>query len=137
MTEINYAEAQEQDTHWRIKERAMMKRHLRERTQLLSKQLHYKIMLMVVKLNLPRLTEREVMAIELQLHSQMNLKSHQEVNCSLIGKQNEEDKKALKRKFSTDPKELIAERNGEATTRHQEATGPRRERTAPTKLQGE
>lgn len=75
MQECNYAEAQELDARWRIKERVMMKRHLQERIQLLSKQADKKLKLMVAKRNLPQLTDQEVAAIELQLNSQMNLES--------------------------------------------------------------
>ena len=116
MQECNYAEAQELDARWRIKERVMMKRHLQERIQLLSKQADKKLKLMVAKRNLPQLTDQEVAAIKLQLNSQMNLESWQEVNCTLIGKQYKEDKNEFKLKLWTDPKELISTRNGDFNT---------------------
>ena len=42
----------------------------------------------------------------------MNLESRQEVNCTLPGEQNDQDKKEIKRKLWTHPKELIATQNG-------------------------
>ena len=102
MTEFDYAEAQEQDARWRIKERAMMKRHLREQTQLLFKQKDEKLKLIVARRNISVWTNREVATIELQLTSQMNLESRQVGNCTLLGKQNEVDKKALKSKLWAD-----------------------------------
>ena len=82
MQHCNYAKAQELDACWRIKERAMMKRHLRERIQLLSKQSNEKLILMTAEQNLPQLTDDEVASIETQLARQMNLESRQEVNCT-------------------------------------------------------
>lgn len=114
----------------------MIRRHLQERIQLLSMRRNEKLKLMVEKQKLSQLSEQGVVATELQLTSQMNFES-QEENCTLIGKQIEEDKKALKRKLWTNPKELIATRNWEASSKHQEAassttrTGPKRQRTAP------
>ena len=87
-----------------------MKRHLRERIQLLSRQRDEKLKLITAKRNIPRLTEVE--AIENQLTSQMNLESRQEVNCSLMGIQNEEDRKELKRKLWTNTTELVKIQDG-------------------------
>ena len=50
------------------------------------------------KRNLPQLTEDKIADIKKQLTSQMNFESGQEVNCTLLGKENEEDNKELKRK---------------------------------------
>ena len=66
-----------------------MKRRLRERIPMLSRQRNEELKLITAKRNLPQLTEDEVAAIETQLTSQMNLESQQEVNCTLLGKQNE------------------------------------------------
>ena len=52
----------------------------------------------------------------------MNLESWQEVNCSLIGPQNEEDGKELKRKLWTNPAELVKTWDGAQTTQQQEVT---------------
>ena len=94
----------------------MIKRHLRERIQLLSRQRDEKLKLITAKRNIPRLTDDKVEAIENQLTRQMNLESRQEVNCSLIGAKNEEDWKELKRKLWTDPTGLIKTANGQETT---------------------
>ena len=96
MQNCNYEEVLE--ARWRIKERNLMKRHLRERIQLLSRQRDEKLKHITAKRNIPSLTDDEVEAIENQLTSQTNLESRQEVNCSLIGIQNKEDRKELKRK---------------------------------------
>ena len=85
MKTCNYAEVQELEAGWRIKEQNMMKRHLRERIQLLSRQRDEKQNLITAKRNIPRLMDNEVEAIENQLTCQMNLESRQEVNCFLIG----------------------------------------------------
>ena len=92
-----------------------MKRHFRERIQLLSRQRDEKLKLITTKQNI-----QQVEAIENQLASQMNLESRQEINCTLIGAQNEEDRKELKRKLWTDPRKLAATRNGKRTTPSEE-----------------
>ena len=82
----------------------MMKWHLRERIQLLSRQRDEKLKLITAKPNIPQLTNDEVEAIENQVTSQMNLGSRQEVNCTLIGAQNEEDRKELNIKLWPHPR---------------------------------
>ena len=120
----------------------MMKRHIRERVQMLSKQRNEKLKLLVAKRNLPKLTDDEVAAIELQLTTLMNLESRKEVNCTLLGKQNEKDRKELKRKLWTDPKELIATRNENSQYSPDEKVPDLRREVAPgdrqqPKLRGE
>ena len=75
MQTCNYAGVQELDARLRIKEQNMMKRHLRERIQLLSRQRDENLKLITAKWNIPQLTENKVEAIENQITSQMNLES--------------------------------------------------------------
>ena len=123
MQDCNFVEARDlDDARWRIKERDIMKRHLRERIQLLSRQRDKKLKLITAKRNVPSLCDDEVEAIENQLTIQMNLESRQEVNCSLIGPQNKEDRKELKRKLWTNPKEMAKTQDGTQAAEQQENT---------------
>ena len=103
MQNCKYADVRELDARWRIKERNLMKRHLKEQIQLLSRQRDEKLKLITAKRNVPSLTDDEVEEVENQLTSQMNQESSQEVNCSLIGIQNEKDRKELKRSCGRTP----------------------------------
>ena len=64
-------------------------------------------------------------------HKRAKLESRQEVNCTLIGAQNKEDRKELKRKLWTDPRELVATRNGQGTTPSEEDTPGLRPKLVP------
>ena len=103
-------------------------RHLRERIQLFSRQRDQKLKRITAKRNIPQLTDDEVEAMENQLTSQMNLESRQEVNCTLIEAQNEEDRKDLKRKLWT---ELVATRNGQETPPYEEGSPGLRPKLVP------
>ena len=103
-----------------------MKTHLRERIQLLSRQRDEKIKLLKARQQTETLKDEEIEAIELQLATQMNLESKQEVN-NHHDPNTEGLKKELKRKLWTNPAHLTKTRDGATSQQQEDPSGLRPE----------